>query len=124
MLRELDKKGFSLIFAIFMLVIFAVIGASVVTMLTTSTESSSEDLLYAQALYLAESGKEIRIMEAIKGDVSNGNKNYFFIENNNLKIEVSLRKLSSIPDNESLYLLNSTGNVFHIRRKIKVKFIR
>ena len=123
MFRKLESnKGFSLIFAIFMLLVFGIIGSAVITMLTTSTVTSTEDLLSSQALFLAETGEEIRIKEALDGDLTEGVKNYEFKDFENFKITVSMKKIADIPTGKKIYSLYSTGKVFHIRRKIFVKF--
>jgi hypothetical protein len=53
-----NKNGFTLIAAVFILVILAFMGVVLVTLFTTSSSTSINDLLSAQALYVAEGGVE------------------------------------------------------------------
>lgn len=117
-----NNKGFSLIFAIFLLIVFAIIGTAILTMLTTSYQSSSEDLISTQAFFLAESGAEIRIFQLISDNDSSENKNYYFSANSNYRIYTHLKKLADLPDSRELYKVRSTGKISTIQRTIKIKF--
>ena len=117
-----NNKGFSLIFAIFLLIVFAIIGAAILTMLSTSSLSSSEDLISTQAFFLAESGAEIRIFQLISNNDSSQSKSYYFSTNSNYKIYTYLKKLADLPDSRKLYKVRSTGKISAIQRTIKIKF--
>lgn len=117
-----NNKGFSLIFAIFLLIVFAIIGTAILTMLSTSSLSSSEDLISTQAFFLAESGAEIRIFQLISNNDSSQSKSYYFSTNSNYKIYTHLKKLADLPDSRKLYKVRSTGKISEIQRTIKIKF--
>jgi type II secretory pathway pseudopilin PulG len=57
-----NEKGFGLIAAIFVIVILAMFGLLVARYTTTSSVSSVEDYLWAQALYSAESAAQLQIL--------------------------------------------------------------
>ena len=65
-----NNKGFSLLLAVFLLVVFGFIGVSIVTMLSNQSVSSSEELISVQAFYLAESGVEWGIRKSITDSLS------------------------------------------------------
>ena len=117
-----NKKGFILAYALILLVIFSVLGVAIVNMLITSSTTSSEDFLSVQALYLAESGAEIRIRQTLEGDTTEGNRTYKFNINSNFSSIVTLNKITTTPNGEELYSLYSTGKIFTIKRKIFIKF--
>lgn len=117
----LNKKGFSLIFAIFLLVVFGIIGTAVLSMLSTSSEITSEDFLSTQAFYLAESGAEIRIYQAIKNDSTTTKKYYFYIKPE-YKITTQLKNVVTIPNGKKLAEVESRGKIYNIRRTVMVKF--
>ena len=117
-----NSKGFALAYALFLMAIFGILGAAIVIMLNTSSVSSSEELLSVQALYLAESGAEIRIRKALEGDTSETTKIIKYDGFNNFSSKVKLDKIATTPDGEELYSLYSTGEIFNIKRKIYIKF--
>jgi len=118
----LDKRGFSILFVIFLLIVFSIMGLALVVMLTTSSKTSSEYLLSTQAYYLAQSGAEIRIMEAINGDNSKS-KNYFFANNSKFKIFTEMDNIGTLSNGKKLYQIESEGVILNLKRKIKIKFI-
>lgn len=118
----LNRKGFSILFVIFLLIVFSIMGLALIVMLTTSSKISAEYLLSTQAFYLAQSGAEIRIMQAIKGDKSKS-KSYFFADNNKFKIFTEMHNIGKLPDGKNLYLIESQGNIMNLKREIKIKFI-
>ncbi|WP_025270331.1 hypothetical protein [Hippea sp. KM1] len=118
---SLNNKG-SLIFIVFLLILFAFIGGMIVSLLSSSSISSSEDLLSAQALYLAESGKEIAIERCvIEGSCIGG-----VYTMGNGKITLKFLGNSTITlDNGStvkLHTVTSEGEIGDIKRKIEFKF--
>ena len=107
----MGNKGAALIVAIFMLIVFAIIGTTIVTMLSTSSITSSEDLISAQTFFMAESGAEIRIKEFLNGTLTS-NKTYTY---NDFTIQTSL-------NGNEIVVLKSTASKGNIKRTIKVKF--
>jgi len=117
----LNNKG-SLIFVIFLLILFAFIGGMIVSLLSSSSVSSSEDLLSAQAFYLAESGKEIAIERCVSGGFCD-NATYKF-GNGKMIIEF-ISHTPMVRYNNShiiLYEATSEGEIGDIKRKIEFKF--
>lgn len=111
-----NRKGMSLIVAVFMLVVFSFIGITLVSILSTQSTSSSQELLSTQALFLAESGVEI----AIKDNLSTGD-NYIL---GNGKITLKIEDIDNITEDIHLYKVESTGSIGEIKRKIAVKYKR
>ena len=109
-------------YALFLLLIFSVLGVSIVSMLSTSSVTSSEDFLSLQSLYLAETGAEIRIRQALEGDTTENSITYTFNNFDNYVINVRLKKIASTPDGKELFSIYSTGKIFNVKRKIFIKF--
>lgn len=63
----LSQKGFGLITAIFVITILATFGVLVARYTMTSAVSSSEDYVWAQALYSADSVAQLRILNHDNG---------------------------------------------------------
>ena len=118
---SLNNKG-SLIFVIFLLILFAFIGGMIVSLLSSSSVSSSEDLLSAQAFYLAESGKEIAIERCLnEGFCDNAT---YMLNDGNMVVNFIFStpiKLDNGSD-ATLYEATSEGKIGSIRRKIEFKF--
>ena len=114
-----NNRGAAIIFAVFMLVVFALIGAAIVTMLSVSSTTASEDLISTQAFFLAESGAEIRIMKAISGDKTS-NDNYTY---NDYNIRTYITQLGTDTDNtKDFFQVDSLCTKGSIKRKVRVKF--
>jgi MSHA biogenesis protein MshP len=122
MFPKKTQKGFVLAYALILLVIFSLLGVSIVSMLTTSSVTSSEDFISLQALYIAESGAEIRIRETLEGDTTEDSRTYEFDNFNNYSTNVTLKKIMDGPDGKKLFSVYSTGKIFNIKRKIFIKF--
>ncbi len=122
---SLNNKG-SLIFVVFLLILFAFIGGMIVSLLSSSSVSSSEDLLSAQAFYLAESGKEIAIEKCIADEGKDCNDyNETYRLGNGKMVVTFLSKDNITLDNGSratLYTATSEGEIGDIKRKIEFKF--
>jgi len=75
------QKGFALILAIFMLVVFSIIGFILVNMVTSENIESVEEWQSVQALFLAESGVEIAITECLNdGSKCSGSYDYSLLD--------------------------------------------
>ncbi|KAA0257357.1 hypothetical protein FHQ18_09935 [Deferribacter autotrophicus] len=113
---KLNNKGVSLLFAIFLLLVFSFIGVTLITILINETISSSEELLSIQAFYLAESGCEIAITDNLTDrKLSYNSNNTATINYNNFTIEIKRK----IYDNVTVFECEAyTGD---IKRKIRVK---
>ncbi|TYB33447.1 MAG: hypothetical protein FXF49_06285 [Flexistipes sinusarabici] len=119
-----NKKGMSLIVAVFMIVVFSFIGITLVSILSTQSTSSSQELLSTQALFLAESGVEIAIADNLSDNLSADNDTYIL---GNGKIELQIDNIGNIPGDPAysdLYKVESTGSIGDIKRKIAVKYKR
>ncbi|AEI15384.1 hypothetical protein Flexsi_1742 [Flexistipes sinusarabici DSM 4947] len=125
-----NNKGFSLLLAVFLLVVFGFIGVSIITMLSNQSVNSSEELISAQAFHLAESGVEWGIRESIDNGSCNNISGELRIKNQSGYATVNVRKISDNissqpPANYSeLCEVTSTGQINGIKRKLKVKFKR
>ncbi len=118
---SLNKRG-SLIFVVFLLILFAFIGGMIVSLLSSSSISSSEDLLSAQAFYLAESGKEIAIERCLNEGFCD-NATYIF-GNGRMDVKFLLNTPITLDNKTSAILYESTseGEIGSIKRKIEFKF--
>ncbi len=58
-----NQDGIGLVAAIFLIVVVAMFGVLIARYTMISSQSSAEDYLWAQALYAAESGAKLRILE-------------------------------------------------------------
>ncbi len=117
----LDKKG-SLLFVVFLLILFAFIGAIVVSLLSVSSISSSEDFVSKKAFYLAESGKEIAIEKCASENVcADGD---YTMENGKISVRFLSHKNINLNNGTSaeLYTATSEGIIGDIRKKIEFKF--
>ncbi|WP_041223656.1 hypothetical protein [Deferribacter desulfuricans] len=112
-----DKKGSSLIFAVFLLVIFGFIGVTLITILSNESISSSEELLSTKAFYLAESSCEITIADNLTGtnELIYDENNKTSLTYNNFTIEI----IREIKDNVTVYECMAYNDL--VKRKIKVK---
>jgi MSHA biogenesis protein MshP len=122
MFRKRGNKGFVLAYALSLLAIFGIIGVSIVSMLTTSSITSSEDFLSLQSLFIAESGAEIRIRQALEGDTLEGSKIYKFNNNDNYIVKVTLKKIMKTSGGDEIFSVYAAGKCFNIKRKIFIKF--
>jgi Tfp pilus assembly protein PilX len=122
MFRKKGDKGFVLAYALFLLAIFGIIGVSIVSMLTTSSATSSEDFLSLQSLFIAESGAEIRIRQALAGDTNEGSKIFKFNDNDNYMVKVTFKKITDTSQGDEIFSVYATGKCFNIKRKIFIKF--
>lgn len=114
-----NNKGMSLLIAIFMLVVFSFIGITLVAILTNQNVSSSEELLSTKALFLAESGVEIAIMD----NKSPGSYGPYTIGNG--KVEFTVTDIGDItlePEYKDIYKVESIGYIGDIKRKVVVKY--
>ncbi len=119
MYRRKSENGFALIYAVFLIIIISFLGLILVTLVSTTSKVASENLLYEEALYCAESGKEIAIMKCLQGSCSNGT----YTLNGNT-ISVVYLNATTLPDGRTLYTATSkcTTGVDDITRKIEFKF--
>jgi MSHA biogenesis protein MshP len=118
-----NDKGFALILAVFMLVVFSIIGFVLVNIVTYQNVESVEELQSVQALFLAESGAEIAVTECLNDDTKCqiGTYDYTFLDNNKkMHIEIKDKILFNGANN---YTVESTGIIGQdVKRKIRVKF--
>ena len=62
-----NEQGIGLVAVVFVIVILSLFGMLISRYTVTTSMSSAEDYLWAQALYAAESGLKLRILEADDG---------------------------------------------------------
>jgi len=116
------EKGFALVLAIFMLVVFSIIGFVLVNIVTSENMESTEEWQSLQALFLAESGAEIAITECLKNVLKcSGSDNYTLLDASR-RINIQFVEHTFF-DGYNNYTVESTGIMGqNVRRKIKVKF--
>ena len=116
------QKGFALILAIFMLIVFSIIGFVLVNLVTSENVESVEEWQSVQALFLAESGVEIAITECLNNIAKcTGSYDYTLLDSQR-KIHIDF--IEQIFFNGlNNYTIESMGIMGqNARRKIKVKF--
>ncbi len=119
MCPESKREGFALLYAVFLIVFLSFVGAIVVALLSSTSRVASENLLYSEALYCAESGKEIAIMRCLEGFCNSDT--YTFGGN---RINVVFLSSTPLPDGHTLYTATSrcTMRIDGIKREIEFKF--
>ncbi|MGC8924672.1 MAG: pilus assembly PilX N-terminal domain-containing protein [Calditerrivibrio sp.] len=108
------KKGSTLIYAIFLLLVFSFIGFSLVSMLSGQNISSSEELHSIKAFFLAESGLEIAMVRKQGG--------VYKIDNSTIDVEYNVMEDNNSYLPSKLVTIKSIGNSFEMKRKIEAKF--
>ncbi|MGB9730609.1 pilus assembly PilX family protein [Calditerrivibrio nitroreducens] len=108
------KRGSTLIFAIFLLLVFSFIGFSLVSMLSGQNISSSEELHSIKAFFLAESGLEIAMVRKQGG--------VYKIDNSTIDVEYNVMEDNNSYLPSKLVTIKSIGNSFEMKRKIEAKF--
>ena len=115
------QKGFALILAIFMLIVFSIIGFVLVNLVSSENVESVEEWQSVQALFLAESGAEIAITECLNNAKCSGSYDYTLLDSQR-KIHVDFTE-QILFNGMNNYTIESTGIPGqNVRRKIKVKF--
>ncbi len=112
-------RGSALLYAVFLIIIFSFLGLLIVNLLSSTSTVSSENFLYAKALYYAESGKEIAIMQCLEGNCNN--QTYDLFGN---KVVVKYINSAALPNSKTLYAATSECimNTGDIKREIEFKF--
>ncbi|PMP69653.1 MAG: hypothetical protein C0187_06635 [Calditerrivibrio nitroreducens] len=108
------KRGSTLIFAIFLLLVFSFIGFSLVSMLSGQNISSSEELHSIKAFFLAESGLEIAMVRKQGG--------VYKIDNSTIDVEYNVMEDNNSYLPSKLVTIKSIGNSLEMKRKIEAKF--
>ncbi len=113
------KTGSALLYAVFLIIIFSFLGLLIVNFLSSTSTISSENLLYSQALYCAESGKEIAIMRCLEGSCTDGTYDF-----GNNKILIKYINSVTLPNGKTLYTVTSEcfASIENIKREIEFKF--
>lgn len=96
-----SEKGFSIIAAVFIVVILSILGIIVVTYTITSAEETGNEFLSTQAFYNAETGIYSALLEIENGLNPNG-KSYSFTTPTG-------KAVISAVDNGSVWVIESTG---------------
>lgn len=108
------KKGSTLLYAIFLLLVFSFIGVTLVNMLSGQNISSVEELHSTRAFFLAESGLEIAMIKKQSGT--------YIIDNASITVEYT-----AVSDNNSfppstLVEIISTGRSQEMKRRVQAKY--
>ena len=116
------KKGSALIYAVFMLVVFGFIGVAVVSVLVNQNMGSSEELLSTKALFLAETGVNIAIVE----NKSPGSYGPYSLGSGQIVFSVS--DIGDLENDKKgytkLYKVSSLGIIGDVKRRVEVKYKR
>lgn len=95
-MKHLNQKGFTIVQAVFVLVVLGMLGAYMVTMNTVQQATSTQTLMQARAYQAARAGIEWGIYQIVENGVDNENQT-FAIENCN----VNVQWLDGTPYNEA-----------------------
>ncbi|MEA3547029.1 MAG: hypothetical protein U9R66_05135 [Thermodesulfobacteriota bacterium] len=114
-----NEKGIGLLGAIFVIVILALFGLLIARYTQTTSVSSAEDYLWAQALYSAESGIRLRMLEHDEGGNWSSWSGYPDVKNFSVS-EVSSSLQS--PGNPSFIRAKASRN--QIVRELEVKYVK
>lgn len=118
----MDNRGSTLILAIFMIIIFGIIGVSLVDMVVNENIETAEEFQSVQALFLAESGIEIAIFECIQNNICEGTSNTYSIRDTNRSVRVDYISDYTF-DSFHHYVVDALGNPSgDVQRKIQIKF--
>lgn len=109
-----QQRGFSLPVAIFILVIMALIGAAMVSIMQTSQQSLSSEVLSTRAFYAAESGAQLALAQLfpLDGSPANCSASYptqIFTSNGLAGCSASVTCSSLTASARTFYTLRSTG---------------
>ena len=112
-----NEKGMGLVAAIFIIVVLAVFGVLIARFTTTTSVTSVEDYLWAQALYSAEAAAQLRILNHDGG----GNWGAFsYPVINNFTITSVTDNFSGAGNPATLAVRADRANIV---REVQVKFI-
>jgi Tfp pilus assembly protein PilX len=117
----MNNKGSSLILAIFILVVFNIIGVTLVKLFINQNVESLEEFQSVQALYTAESGAEVAIFKCIS-NASDCNDDTYYINDDRFIANVKFTDNFNF-NGKIQYIITSEGVVAgDIKRKVKIKF--
>ena len=117
------QKGFTAILAIFVLVLFALIGVYMSTQVTTATIDTSVSYLGMQAWLAARSGSEWGIYQALHGSSCSASTS-FPVGDFSVTVNCTSTAVSEGPDNYTVYNLTATasrgnpGEVIYVTRRV------
>ena len=117
------QRGFAAIFAIILLVLFALIGVYMSTQMTTASLSTSVSYLGIQSWLVARSGVEWGIHRALHGP-SCAASTSFAVGDFNVTVNCTSAAVTEGPDSYTVYNLASTatkgnpGDVLYVYRKV------
>lgn len=121
-----NQQGIGLLAAIFIVVIVGMFGVLLSRYLVISSKSSAEDLLWAQALYAAESGARLQILFTDGGGPSGWSWSTPALQGCSVTMSPP-PNLSNPSDpnrigNSSTYLLSSQASQAGVSRQIEVRY--
>ncbi len=111
---SVNKKGSTLIYAVFLLLVFSFIGVTLVNMLSGQNISSAEELHSTKAFFLAESGLEIAMIKQQSGTYTLDNATITVVY-------TSVLDNSSYPPSR-LVEITSTGQSHDMKRRVQAKY--
>ena len=114
-----NERGIGLLGAIFVIVILALFGLLIARYTQTTSVSSAEDYLWAQALYSAESGIRLRMLEHDEGGNWSSWSGYPEVKKFSVT-EVS----SSLQSSGNPSFIRAKASRNQIVRELEVKYIK
>lgn len=125
--RNLNQRGFTIVQAMFVLVVLGMLGAYMVTMSTVQQATSTQALLQARAYQAARAGLEWGIVKAINGETGDS----FPVDGSSCNVAVLITPDANNPyhegpDSINVYFIESTathasaGSPDYVSRTLKV----
>lgn len=105
-MKYLNQKGFTIVQAIFVLVVLGMLGAYMVTMSTVQQATSTQALMQARAYQAARAGLEWGIVKAPEGETGDS----FVVDGTGCKVEVTINSDPKNPYKEGV----DEFNIYHI----------
>lgn len=105
-LKHLDQNGFTIVQAVFVLVVLGMLGAYMVTMSTVQQATSTQALMQARAYQAARAGLEWGIVKAPEGESGDS----FVVDGTGCEVEVTVDSDPENPYKEGV----DEFNIYHI----------
>jgi MSHA biogenesis protein MshP len=105
-MKYLNQKGFTIVQAVFVLVVLGMLGAYMITMSTVQQATSTQALMQARAYQAARAGLEWGIAKAPDGATSDS----FVVDGTGCEVEVTIGSDSNNPYKEGI----DEFNIYHI----------
>lgn len=124
-----NQQGISLVSAIFILVILALLGVGMVRLLTSSQQAVSQEITSLEAYLAAQSGLQWAMYQAVYASPANGDNHTLNFTTNNITSDVTFALF--VNQGKNYYRINSNGaysksspqNPEYSMRKLQLRFV-